>query len=253
MSVQDWEAEDSQSFLVSVSDLMSSMIFIFIITLMMFALRFNSATTSLESATSTRTKILRMLRDSLAPSLEVEIVERQGILRLTAQSINFPSGSADPIPDHEPRIRALATVLGQVLPCFLPGRAQCDGMLLRTIDTVRYAAVLEAVLIEGHTDTVPIAGALRSRYPSNMELSGARAARVLQLMSSNVRSLDSLRNRDGLQLLSISGYGERRLADSTNRAGASNRRIDLRFLMEPPDSASGIVPTTVTRALRARQ
>ena len=37
------------------------------------------------------------------------------------------------------------------------------------------------VEVEGHTDDVAIVGALAERYPTNWELAGARAARVVRL------------------------------------------------------------------------
>lgn len=78
----------------------------------------------------------------------------------------------------------------------------------------------KAVLsIEGHTDNVPIA---RTRFPSNWELSAARAAAVLR----HYVAKDFAKQR-----LSIAGYGELRpIGDNKTADGrALNRRVEFVF------------------------
>lgn len=80
------------------------------------------------------------------------------------------------------------------------------------------------IRIEGHTDATPIA---TSRYPSNWELSAARAAAVLnQLTAQGVAPAR----------LSIAGYAsEKPLADNQSAEGrALNRRVDLVVLQNAP-------------------
>lgn len=76
--------------------------------------------------------------------------------------------------------------------------------------------------IEGHTDATPIATA---RYPSNWELSAARASAVLAYFAAR----GHLASR-----LSVAGYaGERPVADNSTPEGrALNRRVDLVVLRE---------------------
>jgi chemotaxis protein MotB len=78
----------------------------------------------------------------------------------------------------------------------------------------------KAIRIEGHTDAMPIAGSLAQRYPTNWELSAARAinvARYLQKESINP------------SLLSAAGFGEfKPVADNATVEGrAKNRRIEI--------------------------
>lgn len=245
--------EDNQSFLVSVSDLMASLIFIFIITLMVFAFRFDSAAATLESAGSTRAIMLQELGKRLETAgLTVEIDTAQGILRLTQNSINFAIGDDSPLHHHRPRVAILAHALATVLPCFVPkSRATCIQNGTIRLDTLRYAGFLEAVLIEGHTDARPI---LNGRFRSNLELSGARSGRILEMMVSTEVALDELLNGSGRKVLSISGYGERRPVIPTDLLNEANRRIDLRFLMEPPSSPASQPPVVLEseRALGER-
>jgi chemotaxis protein MotB len=76
----------------------------------------------------------------------------------------------------------------------------------------------EDLRIEGHTDTTPIHNA---QFPSNWELSTARATHVLQYLLTNARIPP--------QRLSAVGYGEYRPAASNKNAEgrAANRRVDL--------------------------
>lgn len=78
------------------------------------------------------------------------------------------------------------------------------------------------IAIEGHTDSVPVRG---GRYPSNWELSGARAGSVVRYLEAN--GLPSTRLR-------AVGFADTRpLADNTSEQGrARNRRVEM--VMELP-------------------
>jgi len=223
-----------QEYLVSASDLMASLIFVFIITLMIFVLRLQTVTVSLQSATDTQAVILTLVAKSLEENgLEVEVVPEQGILRLTSSSVNFAFGATDPIPEHLPRVELIGRVLLDVLPCFirLPTDITCQGL---DVDRERYSALLSTVLIEGHTDAAPVGVA--NRFRDNVELSGLRAASVHRVLRASYPTIDSVLVRPGERaerVLSISGYGAQRLISDLDSLSAAQRRIDLRFLMEP--------------------
>jgi chemotaxis protein MotB len=84
------------------------------------------------------------------------------------------------------------------------------------------------VIVEGHTDNVPIGPSLRKRYPTNWELSTARATNVLRYFVE-VKNLNP-------NNFSASGYGEYRpIADNNTEAGRrKNRRVDIVILDENP-------------------
>jgi chemotaxis protein MotB len=77
------------------------------------------------------------------------------------------------------------------------------------------------VLIEGYTDNIPISN---SKYPSNWELSTARAVSVLMYFL-DIHHMDPSR-------FSASGYGEYRAIASnmTPEGRAKNRRVDIIFV-----------------------
>lgn len=77
------------------------------------------------------------------------------------------------------------------------------------------------IVVEGHTDNVPLSAGLKKRFPSNWELSTARAAAV-------VRFFQELAGIEP-QRLSARGYSfYRPVAPNTSEAGRhQNRRIEI--------------------------
>ena len=78
-----------------------------------------------------------------------------------------------------------------------------------------------AINIEGHTDNVPIGAELGKRYPTNWELSAARATTVARYLQEKI-GIDP-------GLLSATGYGEYQpVAPNESEEGrAKNRRIEI--------------------------
>lgn len=98
---------------------------------------------------------------------------------------------------------------------FAPGSAELNNESQDLI--VKIASSLAnqpySIQVEGHTDTAPIA---TSQYPTNWELSAARAARVVRLMIS----LGINANK-----LSAVGYADTRLRYPDHPLNAGNRRV----------------------------
>jgi chemotaxis protein MotB len=92
------------------------------------------------------------------------------------------------------------------------------GMILLDTLAERLRTMPNEIRVEGHTDGVPIATAL---YPSNWELSSARATTVSRYFAEH-SEIEPMR-------LSAAGYGEfRPVAPNDTREGrARNRRVDL--------------------------
>ena len=78
----------------------------------------------------------------------------------------------------------------------------------------------QQVIVEGFTDNEPIGPALRARFPSNWELSSARATDVVRYLASK-----------GVppNLMSAQGFGDSRpVASNETAAGrAKNRRVEI--------------------------
>lgn len=77
------------------------------------------------------------------------------------------------------------------------------------------------IIVEGHTDNKPISGRLQQRFPSNWELSAARAAAVVRFLQLN--------GKLPAEHFSVHGYSfHRPLATNVTEEGRSqNRRIEI--------------------------
>ncbi len=114
--------------------------------------------------------------------------------------------------------------------------------VLRKIAGILAAHPNLKIHVIGHTDNVPIRASARSRFPSNWELSTARATAAVRFLTETA-GVDPRR-------LGAVGYGEfRPVADNSTPEGrALNRRIAITILSEemagadiaaPPASAAG--------------
>ena len=252
-------AQGGQNYLASVSDLVSALIFVFIIMLAIFAYQLARVTSDLASANQTREQILRDIAIRLEESgMSVTVVSNQGVLRLSENAINFPSGQETPNSAHLPNVGRVARAIAEVIPCFVADEQPAPPMPARSgapsdgprpqycqppASSESYDCRetgqrwrLETLLIEGHTDNVPIAAGGRIR--DNLELSSMRAATVYRMIRLCEPRVERLQNADHYQVLSTSGYGYTRPATSDESRSNENRRIDLRFLMEPPEGVS---------------
>lgn len=105
-----------------------------------------------------------------------------------------------------------------------------DGMkaLERLAEALRGGAVTDKeIWVEGHTDDLPVRSTLRLRYPSNWDLSVARAAGV-------VAYLEQKAGVSPARLTAV-GYGFARPAvpNKSTEARAYNRRVEV-FVMPMP-------------------
>ncbi len=93
--------------------------------------------------------------------------------------------------------------------------------VLDKLGTVLNGVADKDIRIEGHTDNKPIVGELKSKYPTNWELSTARATAV-------ARFLQDVAKVDGKRLIAA-GYGEfHPIASNDAPEGrAQNRRIEI--------------------------
>src|SRR5262252_4071117 len=128
---------------------------------------------------------------------QVTISELRGKLTVNmVDSILFDSGKAEVKQDG-------LVVLGKVIE------------ILKTVND-------KSIRIEGHTDNKPIVGPLTQRYPTNWELSAARAINVARYLQ-----------KQGIEpgSLSAAAFGEfKSVADNATPEGrAKNRRIEMSY------------------------
>ncbi len=182
----------------------------------------------LSEAIEQRFEILIAIRDRLLiefPDLEVVISPEQDALRFQGEGL-FESGSSQLEPGPRRIVETMGQLLDDILVCFTLGvRA------LRGNDCTDTSALIEAVQIEGHTDS-------DGSDLWNLTLSTARANATLGVMFDDERSILQHLNLRGQPVMSVAGYGEMRpiASNDTVEGKASNRRIDLRIIMYAPSS-----------------
>ncbi len=143
----------------------------------------------------TKKTIETSLKDQIAAQ-EVEVVEEADKLRVIfVDKILFDSGSVEI-------------------------NARGRELLLVMADALKNSQDQE-ILVEGHTDNVPLSAALKKRFPSNWELSTARAAAVVRFLQEEAGIKP--------ERLSVRGYSYYRpVASNTTEEGRrQNRRIEI--------------------------
>ena len=95
--------------------------------------------------------------------------------------------------------------------------------VLKRVVEILMTVTDKVIRIEGHTDNIPIAGALAKRYPTNWELSAARALNVTRYLE-----------KEGIDpyILSAAAFGEYQpvAENDTPEGRAKNRRIAIILL-----------------------
>lgn len=155
---------------------------------------------------------------------EVAVGELNGV-REQIQSLADQQGVGDKIAFRFEGRGLVLTILDDTV-LFEPGQATLQSAGLSILDLVT-SSLLNAghdVAIEGHTDSRPIS---TSRYPSNWELSTARATSVLRYML--LQGFDPAR-------ISASGYADTRpvAANDTPEGQAANRRVEIVIVSDIP-------------------
>lgn len=224
---------NSDTFNLSISDLMAGLLAIFILILSWQILTYTNMKSDFADKSYERAALLNEIHKELnRRGISVEINNTQDVLRLHDKALKFQSGKAKPEAGEE-NVRQISEVLYVVLN-------EDRG------DKPRYKELVETIFIEGHTDS-DLPGS-RDDYPDNWMLSTARAVRTWEMMSlyspnAALPSLGEIKNRNGVPIFSCSGYADtRRIVEKETNAEdkSMNRRIDIRFVMVPPTGDSPI-------------
>ena len=152
----------------------------------------------LEKATQTYQDLQKKLEKEIQEG-QVQIKEMKDRLTVTmVDQILFPSGSAE---------------VGK------KGKAVLDKVV-----TILKDVKGKRIEVDGHTDNVPIVSVLKKRFPTNWELSTARATEVVRYLQEE-GGLDP-------QRLSAAGFGEYMpvASNDTEEGKHKNRRIEIVLL-----------------------
>jgi chemotaxis protein MotB len=259
-----WFGSDEANYLISVSDIMMGLLYVFIIMIVSYAfmvqqtekkmvtaiedaemaeedsLRSKQRADRLEKETlvalkrlsdsrTTRTALLKDIQNDLKnQNIRIIIDENSGIVRLPEGVVTFKHGESEFQDENsENNLFKVSEALNNIIPCYLPDYQshECKG---------QPSHYMEAVFIEGHTDTT-------GAEDINWQLSTQRALKAFWFITSAQPNLKEYTNELGQPLLSVSGYGKLRpqprdpeMDEKTYHS--INRRIDFRFIMTPPEN-----------------
>lgn len=152
----------------------------------------------IQNVQATKDSLISEMQEEIQKN-QIQITQMADKLKLSiVDKILFPSGEADISPEG---LKVLLRV----------------GNILKN-------AQGKSVRVEGHTDNVPIGGNLRSRFPTNWELSAARATNVVRFLQDKV-GMDPKR-------LEAAGLAENQpvAPNDTKEGRAQNRRIEIYLL-----------------------
>ena len=224
---QQKPAEENH-FWISISDLMTSLLFIFILILAYMILEYQDKQNvaqqkieAFEKNVNARSDLLHQLQNHLKiKGINVEIDTDEGAMRITRERL-FDSAKADIRKDKVWIIQAIANEL--------------FTMMKEDI----YKKAINTIFIEGHTDSIRLnKGKCGFRW-TNMELSAQRAINTFLLMDKLTNgALSKLKNSKGEALISYSGYADTRpikgVSNKTRDGRERNRRIQFFFAVNPP-------------------
>jgi flagellar motor protein MotB len=203
--------EDEESYFASMTDVVIGLLFIFIIMLMFFAMRFQEATqqkheetrrqvkinqkqddliNELTDTENTRSAILEEIGNILyKKGISVKIVRDEGILRFP-EEILFDRSKWELNAKGSDASKALGDALDQVLPCYTAGPRSREDNCPRT------KAKIEAIFIEGHADSDPFRPALtppQRRPDAASEPTTQKVVRrTIPVPAANVPPIDNL-------------------------------------------------------------
>ena len=148
----------------------------------------------------------------------------------------FQKEAGDRVHIHSGTDQLTITVLDQILFDSGETSLKASGVrVLQDIGPILHQVTDHEIRIEGHTDNFPLRRGLRQRYPSNWELSTARATEVIRYLI----------DQHGVEPESLQaiGYGHTRpiASNATEDGRQQNRRIEIVLSpkMAPPMIAQG--------------
>jgi flagellar motor protein MotB len=212
--------DESGHYWISISDLMTSLLFIFILILAYTIFTFSKKQEAFNENFTARAELLKSLQQELKESnIDVDIDPENGNMRIRADTF-FTVGSADLSSDGARKL------------------AQIAQKIKVKINDDKYHKAIDTIFIEGHTDNKPLSQINGNRRWTNMELSSQRAINSFLAMDSDA-NISNIKNSSNKFLFSYSGYSDSRPVDisDSDEARAKNRRIEFFFALSSPKIA----------------
>jgi len=185
-------------------------------------LQFKQTSDSLSECQAVREKEQKEAQAKLAEETEALAAREKSLRSRLENEINSRSVEIERLRDRL-NVRMLDSIL------FKSGSAKILPEGMETLDKVAEALLdsNEKIRVEGHTDNVPIKEESREKYPSNWELSAARAASVIRYFQSAHAIAPERMEAVGLALYAPID------SNDTDEGRQRNRRVEIVLTNEP--------------------
>ena len=233
------ENVEESGYMASASDLMIGILFIFIVMVMVLLAR------KPEPPSAAPPDPLAVVVQAIGSRLQnagvpVTINQASGVITLPADTL-FALGQPELQAEGVQTLRQSAQQLQQVLPCYIYSQRR---QLPADCPPNPQQVEIETILIEGHTDSVPLH---RGDY-NNWHLGLDRARAVYKVLGSE--GMQSYRNEREQPVFGISSYADERPSSKDN--DTQNRRVELRFVLafQPTDTGAAKGPSSTLKKMQ---
>ncbi|MBI4217649.1 MAG: OmpA family protein [Elusimicrobia bacterium] len=200
----------------------------------------------LKDLDSNKNELQKRVADLVKEKQEVEKIKTAEVEKLKSTYDNLVQGMKKEIQQGSIQITQLKDKLTVSLVekiVFNSGESEVNEQgkqILKRVADILKKVQDKQIRIEGHTDNIPIGGLLKDRFPTNWELSTARATSVSRYLQDS-GGIDP-------KVLYAAGYGQHRpIADNLTSDGRSkNRRIEIALV--PLDTASAVPSSSQNKA-----
>lgn len=198
---------------ISIGDFMAGIVGVLVL---FFVIAILITATAQAEAEEKRKQGVRQVMESLQGLIKksgiqgIELIPEQGVMRL--KDTSFAKGSA-----------CLDTRLQQLF------KQDIAPIIQQSMQTDKGLALQ----IEGHTDAIPVSNGSSNvaltcaPFDDNYTLSAGRAREARKSLLSNIKSPEII------QRVSVVGYGPDRLLNQANPSSGDNRRVEVRFVVNP--------------------
>ena len=232
------EQVEESGYMASASDLMIGLLFIFIVMVMVLLSRKPELP---EAPADPLATVVHTIGTKLQKAgVPVTINQVSGVISLPADTL-FARGSADLESLGVRTLRQSTEQLQRVLPCYIYSQRR---NLPSDCPPNPQQVEIETILIEGHTDSVPLQ---RGDY-NNWHLGLDRARAVYKVLGSE--GMQNYRNERDQPVFGISSYADERPSSKNNEA--QNRRVELRFVLafQPTDAGAAKAPSSTLKKMQ---
>lgn len=219
---------DAENYLVSSSDLMIGLLFIFVILVVLLTAKIRKIEIAKKPMDPLHGLMGYFETKANRRGSSIKIDPKTGVITLHSDGL-FETGKSTLKPEGIKEILSIRKDLGEIIPCYINYEQEKNDC-----SSNPEKVTIETIFIEGHTDRQPM------NHPmyNNWHLGLDRARAVYHVLAGD--GLAHYKNERGQPIFGFSSYGDERLKDPIR--DEPNRRVELRFILsyQPPKTDSSL-------------